>query len=302
MRGRLRTWWGSAQRHPGRVLGAVAALVLTIAATLVIGGGDNDVEVTLDESTTTSLVTTTTEQVTSTTSTTSSSTTTTAPPPTTTAPPETTTTSPPRLVFVLQGSPSGLAAMNPDGTGAHLVLDGTFRDPELAPNRSWLVMSQWFSGGFRLVTVNADGSGLNAIPGAWQSARISPDSTRIAAVELVEAIGPVLKIMNRDGTGQETIHLPDGLTNQVEWSPDGRKLLVTNSSWTGLCTYDLATGTQVAGRLGSSSPTRSSTASRSSTIVSGDTQLSVTALRPNTKSSTTASPPDDSPPNVETRT
>lgn len=136
--------------------------------------------------------------------------------------------------------------MNSDGTGAHLVVEGNFQGGDLAPDRSWLVLERWTELGNNLVTVNADGSGFRVIATEqWQSAHISPNGTKIAAVQLVEAVGPVLIIMNRDGTGRETVHLPNGLTNQVEWSPDGRKLAVTNSSSNSLAVYDLAAGTQV---------------------------------------------------------
>lgn len=135
--------------------------------------------------------------------------------------------------------------MNPDGSGLHLLVEGVFRNLDLAPSRSWLVLTRWTERGNQLFTVNANGSGLQMISDRWwQSPRVSPDGTKIAAIELREGIGPVLVIMNRSGGGQQDIHLPNGLTNNVDWAPDGKKLVVTNSSSQALSVYDLGTGVQ----------------------------------------------------------
>lgn len=256
-------WWAIAG-SPSRRVVAVASLAVVVLGGVAVGAlvtrSDGHREASVAGVTTTSASTSSTSEgstVTSSTTTSSTSTTTTTAPATTVAPAppptviSTTTTAAPgppaRQIFALQGAPQGLVAMNANGTGAHLLVEGVFRAGDLAPDRSWLVLQQWIeTGGDNLVTVNADGSGFRAIAtGAWQSAHISPDGTKIAAVELVEAVGPVLVTMQRDGTDRETIHLPDGSTNQVEWSPDGRKLAVTNSSWNSLAVYDLAARTQV---------------------------------------------------------
>lgn len=151
----------------------------------------------------------------------------------------------PRPFFALGGTPYGLVRLDADGSDAEALVSGNFRTPDLAPDRSWLVMALPGALGSSLVAVDADGTNLREIAaGAWQSARISSDGTQIAAIELVEAVGPVLVLMDREGGNREVIHLPNGLTNQVDWSPDGTKLVVTNSSFNLLSVYDLTTGVQ----------------------------------------------------------
>jgi Tol biopolymer transport system component len=234
-------------RHRWRTLGGVLAAVVVLAAVLVVVG-DDEVDVSADATATTEPSTTTIEEATtttasSTTTTTAATTTTTAAPATTAPPPP--TTAAPRRMFGVQSSPQGLAVMNSDGTDRRLLVEGAFRSLDLAPNRAWLVMVNATGGSNQLVTVNADGSGLRVIDdGSWQSPRISPDGQRIAAIELVEAVGPVLVLMNRDGGGRQVIHPPKGSTNSVDWSPDGTRLAVTNSSSNGLAVYDLASGQQ----------------------------------------------------------
>jgi Tol biopolymer transport system component len=57
---------------------------------------------------------------------------------------------------------------------------------------------------------------------------------------LTEGIGPQLFLMNRDGGAQQLIHLGEhGPTNQVDWAPDGGRLLVTNSSSQALAVHTL---------------------------------------------------------------
>lgn len=237
--------WAVVRRHPRRVIGALAAtIVLVGVVAVVLGGGDEPVE--QAETTDTSTSTTTT----STSTTTTSTTTTTVPPTTTTTAAPTTTTSapppPPRLVYAVGGSPRGLIAMNPDGSGVRTLLQGSFESLELSPDRSWLLMRvQAGADAGSLATVNADGSGYRVIAtGGWQDPRISPDGTRIAVVKVDPARGPVLHLMNRDGSGQQPLYPPSGQTNTVEWSRDGTKLLITNTSSTGLSLYDLGTGQQ----------------------------------------------------------
>jgi hypothetical protein len=155
---------------------------------------------------------------------------------------------PARPFFASQGfplGPAGLVTVSADGVVGPVFAAGDFRNLDLAPDRSWLVAKDWGVAGRPLVTVNTDGTGLQTIAtGSWQSARISPDGTQIAAIELPEALGLWLWIMDRDGTNRQRIHLPNGQTNQVDWSPDGSKLLVTNTSWNLLAVYDLTTLTQ----------------------------------------------------------
>jgi Tol biopolymer transport system component len=268
MAARLGRVWAALGRHRARTLGAVVAVLAVVTVAVVVGGDDQG-----ELSTDASQETTTTEAVEATSSTTTSSTTTTTEPTTTstTAAPTTTTpppppTTPPRQVFVVQSSPPGLASMHGDGSGLHLLVEGAFRNLDLAPHRSWLVMTKWAEDAEPLYTVDADGSGLTLIDdGAWQSPSVSPDGTKIAAVELQEGIGPVLVVMSRSGADQQVIQLPNGPTNNVDWSPDGRKLVVTSSSSTGLSVYDLVTRKQTLIRPGAgltASPTWSPDGSR----------------------------------------
>lgn len=247
---RLRRIWLLLRINPRRTLIAVGGVGLGLVVSLLMLDRDNGhatSTATTSSPSATSLSTSSVTAATSSTTTAASTTTASAPAPSTTAPPAATTTTaaPRRQMFALQTD--GLAAMNSDGTGARLLVAGLFRNTDLSPDRSWLVMKQWSGQAWnRLVTINADGTNLRVIAtGSWQSARISPDSTKIAAVEMNDALGPLLVIMKRDGTSQQRVDLPGGYrTNQVDWSPDGRKLAVTNSSSNGLAIYDLAAHTQ----------------------------------------------------------
>jgi len=154
----------------------------------------------------------------------------------------------PRPFFASQSlsfSPVGVVQVSPEGIVGPVLAAGDFRGLDLAPDRSWMVANDWGVPSRPLVTMNTDGTDIQTIAtGTWQSARISPDGTQIAAIELPEALGLRLVIMDRDGGNRQTIYLPNGQTNQVDWSPDGQRLAVTNTSWNLLAVYDLTTHVQ----------------------------------------------------------
>ncbi|HJT63329.1 MAG TPA: hypothetical protein VJ839_00990 [Candidatus Limnocylindria bacterium] len=77
------------------------------------------------------------------------------------------------------------------------------------------------SGGFELMEVNSDGSGIRAIPGVTVQGDLAwaPDGSRAA---FVDESG--LVVMNADGSGREIVaESPDGY-GDVAWSPDGTQI------------------------------------------------------------------------------
>jgi Tol biopolymer transport system component len=137
-----------------------------------------------------------------------------------------------------------MAAMRSDGSHRRVVASGYFETPDLSPDGTWLVALHGVEHG--LATVDSQSGSLTVIAdGRWQSPRISPDGRRIAAVRSVEAAGFELVLMDRDGSDQQVLRPPGTWAgpSQVEWSPDGGRLALTDGSGMALALYDLAAGT-----------------------------------------------------------
>lgn len=227
--------------------------MVLVGAVALAGRDDGDTTelVTEGASATTTEATATTAEPTTTSSSTTETTTSTAtavtqaPPPPTTAVPA--TTQPPatavRPIVAVEVSPQGLVRMNPDGSNRVLIASGPFQTPVLSRDGQWVAALRGSPG--ELVTMRIDGGSLKVAPGLWQSPSFSPNGAELVAVKWLE--GPDLQLvrMNRDLSNPKVLPKPSTYalgTNQVDWSPNGTHLAVTNSSSQGLALYDLANG------------------------------------------------------------
>lgn len=157
-----------------------------------------------------------------------------------------------RPIYVVEHDPTNqnvqwLSTMNPDGSNRRRLAQGSFRSPEVSRDGAWLAVTLWSEQGNKLATINADGTSLRVIAddGSWYSPTISPDGTEIVAVQFAQGAAPRLVRMRRDGSARAVLDPPDDFSgnNQVDWSPDGRRLAITDPSSQSLSVFDLATGT-----------------------------------------------------------
>jgi TolB protein len=141
-----------------------------------------------------------------------------------------------RLLFAIAaGEPRGISIMNPDGSGAKIVVP-------------YGVMGGWFPDGERIVYVNcdqtvsdpnrrrqifvahADGSGvkkLTDLPDSYAgNPAVSPDSRRIAFTHTgQDGGGSEVYLMNADGTEIRQVTSGPGIARRPEWHPDGQTIL-----------------------------------------------------------------------------
>lgn len=120
---------------------------------------------------------------------------------------------------------------NPDGSGSiNLSNDAAADDvqPSWSPNGLKVAFASNRSGNYDIFVVNVDGTGLvNLTPssaGNYGQPLWSPDGTRLAF-----AGGTNGFVMNADGLGAMKVStLPEDVP--MAWSPDGNKLLISNST------------------------------------------------------------------------
>ena len=123
-----------------------------------------------------------------------------------------------------------LCTVHPDGTGLRVLVDRTDLKcfhPSWSPDKSQIVFEGYGSGPSQLYTINADGSGLAAIPNTLQAGAPawSPDGTDIVFVS--GALSPAeLCSIHPDGTGLvQLTHEANGVSQEdFACSPDGSRI------------------------------------------------------------------------------
>jgi TolB protein len=150
------------------------------------------------------------------------------------------------------GSPAGIYTINPDGTGATLVVDdyGNFgtREPAWSPDGRRLAFissrhqAYGFPGGAAVYVISADGSGLTRLTNspAWDEwTAWSPDGAKIAFSQWT-CMNPdctqqgyrAIYTVNVDGSGLTRLTNPVGIGDDEgpSWSPDGTRLAFVRST------------------------------------------------------------------------
>jgi Tol biopolymer transport system component len=110
---------------------------------------------------------------------------------------------------------------------------------DISPDGKWIVTSTDRhppqGSGYQLYAMRLDGTEQRRLTkdGLNVGARIAPDSRRIAYL-FQNRDGNKLKLINIDGTGEETLLAENGAADSVDgfaWSPDGRRLAVIRYDW-----------------------------------------------------------------------
>jgi TolB protein len=172
-----------------------------------------------------------------------------------------------RIAFYEEADQSGrqdrLVVANVDGTGRVVVTDSAASlNGSIEEGLAWsaagdrLYLTRYESGQIELWSIGVDGSTLTRLSGLMQSATmqaVSPDGKKIAFTAVTIGVqGADIWIVDADGSNphQVTSGLAAGhVTRYPNWSPDGKKIIYTDSDGSGgllsgaLRMVDVASGT-----------------------------------------------------------
>lgn len=132
-----------------------------------------------------------------------------------------------------------LYRMNADGSNRTLIFGST---PSYAPDLSWdgariVFVHGNCTGGHRIVTTNADGSGLQILGPCGERPRWSPDGARIAYL-----FGGNIHVMDADGSNSSVVveNVTTGEAYGLSWAPTGDALVFARGG--ALWTHHLSSG------------------------------------------------------------
>jgi dipeptidyl aminopeptidase/acylaminoacyl peptidase len=125
-----------------------------------------------------------------------------------------------------------LCTAHTDGTNrAQITSDGPYSRPDWSPTSTQLV-SSW--GGGEIWMMNQDGTGRIKLTSGFSddAPSWSPNGDLILFARSIEGVGPVLYTMHPDGSGVTQTSATRAIWGA--WSPDGRQIAYTVSSFTGM--------------------------------------------------------------------
>jgi WD40 repeat protein len=133
---------------------------------------------------------------------------------------------------------SGLALMNPNGTGpVQLTTNSSDGEPAWRPGSSQIAFSRLVAGSRQLFLINADGTALSmlSLPSVLSASAPawSPDGSRLAFTCTVQLGGSDICLVNADGTGFLRLTNYPGEDASPAWKPDGSLIAFTTLRFNG---------------------------------------------------------------------
>lgn len=129
-------------------------------------------------------------------------------------------------------TPFRLYTANPDGTDLTPLTDGTrySTSPSWKPDGSKLTYN---CDGDQICAINRDGTNevqltSSGTPLSRNSPSFSPDGSKIAYINIATGYVQTIRVMNADGSNEQTVNTSGTSNDNVSWSPDGTKLLFDN--------------------------------------------------------------------------